>query len=191
MSKTPVLYKVVQMLQDRVSKAICVNGLVPRHYIKTQGVVLTWSRSLMSASKMSPTIATLILGAGNRLRLQMGTSRFFARMYRQSAVDTTATLDPDIAESLERGVAYVTQQGVRAGAQDMIDGFQDWRDNVAILEQPITLIHGPDDPHVPIDAVRKFAEDFSDKLELIEFSDGGGLLNYTHTNEIFELIGAD
>jgi len=189
-SAAPTFFKLASLLPDRMSHAISINGLVPRPYIKSNGVISSWTRSLMSASKVSPTIATLMLSAGNRLRLQMGTSRFFAKMYRQSSLDTAATLDPDVTESLNRGIAYVMQQGVRAGAQDMIDGFQDWRDDVAKLETPVTLIHGPDDPHVPIDAVRSFTEEFSDKLELIEFPKGGGLLNYTHTDQIFEILKA-
>ena len=187
-SAAPMLFEVANRLPDRVTHAISVNGMVPRPYVDMQSVVSSWTKSLFSASRMSPTIAALILGAGNRLRLQMGTVRFFSKMYRRSAVDTAAVLNPDICQSLERGIQYVTDQGLRAGTQDMIGGFQDWRDTVKPLKMPITLLHGVDDPHVPINAVREFAEAFSDQIELIEFADGGGLLNYTHADQIFELI---
>ncbi len=189
-SATPMLFDLANRIPDRISHVISVNGMVPRPYVDMQSVVSSWTKSLLSASRMSPTIATLILGAGNRLRLQMGTARFFAKMYRRSVVDITAILDPEVCQSLEHGIKYVMKQGLRAGSQDMIRGFQDWRGDVEDLEMPITLLHGIKDPHIPIEAVREFAKAFVDKVELIEFSDGGGLLNFTHADQIFDLIKA-
>lgn len=189
-SAAPMLFEIANQIPERISRAISVNGMVPRPYVDMQSMVSSWTKSLFSASRMSPTVATLILGAGNQLRLQMGTTRFFAKMYRRSAVDSVAVLDPEISQSLDRGVKYVTAQGLRAGSLDIITGFADWRDVVDSLTFPVTLLHGVDDPHVPIEAVRAFAEASPGKVELIEFADGGGLMNFTHIDTILDLVSA-
>jgi len=182
------MFNLARIMPERVSRALIVNSMVPRPYVEEQSVKSSWSKSLISASRTSPTVTSLILGTGNRLRLQMGSGRFFSRMYRRSDIDKNTALDPDVADSLSRGVACVTQQGLTAGVKDMIEGFADWRDEVEAADLPITLFHGADDPHVPIGAVRSFAKDFADRVDLIEIPNGGGLLNYTHIDQILDFV---
>lgn len=185
------LFKLCEVMPERITRAIMVNGMVPQDYVSSNRVTSKWTRSLISASKVSAPIATLILGAGNKLRLRMGDEKFIRRMYRRSASDTAAASDPHTSQSIGRGVEYVTRQGLNAGAIDMIESFADWRGDVEKINVPCTLFHGKDDPHVPITAVRAFAEDFPDTLRFIAVEDGGGLLNYTHTDTLFDMISAE
>ena len=69
----------------------------------------------------------------------------------------------------------------------MIEGFEDWCGDVGSPSVTVTLIQGYSDPQISIEASRAFAADFPDTIKLIELADGGGLLNYTHTQKILDI----
>jgi len=181
-------FNLANLIPDRLSKICIANTLVPAPYLSGHKKISRWTEALISASKISPSFATLMLKTGKYLMVRQGAKKLIENMYKNSEVDQKAVADIDIANSIFNGAILSSNQGYDAAARDMIDGFEDWSDEVIASEVSIKLLHGSNDPQVPIGAVRAFAEDNPNTIELIEFASGGGLLNYTHTQEILESV---
>ena len=184
-------YNLLARLPERIDRGILANGLVPREYIEGKSVVSKWTTALMSASIVSYPIAKLILGTGNSLFVRSKGASFLKRMYQNSETDCAAFDDPDVVASVRAGVRKVTQQGLGAGVQEMVDGFQNWSSDLADLQTPITLYHGKHDPNVPIESVRDFAKDHAHCLTLVEEEEGGGQLSYSHMETIIDMVMRD
>ncbi len=180
-------YSLLARLPDRIDRGIVVNGLIPREYIEGKSVVSKWTTALMSASIVSYPVAKLILGTGNSLLNRSHGASFLKRMYQNSKTDCAALDDPDVVASIRAGVHQVTQQGLGAGVQEMVDGFQNWSAELEPLRTPVTVYHGVHDPNVPIAGVREFVKDNAHCLTLVEEAEGGGQLSYSHTARIIDL----
>ena len=89
--------------------------------------------------------------------------------------------------SIRQGVEESAKQGLSASAEDMVDGFQDWADDLLNLAVPVTLYHGAADPNIPLEGVREMAIDHCDILQLVEEPDGGGQLCYSHFETVLDL----
>lgn len=184
------VFNLLSDLPTRLTSGYLVNAVVPGKYVKRDSIRSKWTQSLFSAANLAPGVASLILGAGGRILLRTGTERFIRRMYANSPTDQAIVGDPDVAKSIRDGVVMTIQQGPETGIRDMIRSFGDWSKEADQVNAPITMIHGTKDPHVPITAVRKFVSEMPGKRRLIEIS-AGGLLNYSHAEQLFENIIAD
>ena len=184
-------YNLAARLPDRIDRGIVVNGLIPREYLEGKSVVSKWTTALMSASIVSYPVAKLILGTGNSLLTRSHGASFLKRMYQNSQSDCAALDDPDTVASIRAGVHQVTQQGLGAGVQEMVDGFQNWSKELRVLQTPVTVYHGMHDPNVPIAGVREFVSDNAHCLTLVEEAEGGGLLNHSHTAKVIDLALTD
>lgn len=182
------LVKLSKLIPERMSEIFSVNSLVPFPYVKQNSIASHYTRALLTASKLSPTITTLILGTGAKLMYRNGVAAFFNKLYKHSPRDQSVTTESEVIKSIEDGVEFITRQGLSAGVKYMIDGFDDWRSEAEEAGKKITLIHGDMDPQVPIEACRKFVADYPDTLELDVIEGGGGLLNYTHFDAIFDRL---
>jgi len=181
------LYNLLSRLPDRITKGVIVNGMIPRNYIVNKTVISKWTAALMSASFVSFPVAKLILATGNGLLKRSEGSSFLTKMYQESASDCLALNDPNVVASIRQGVEESAKQGLSASAEDMVDGFQDWADDLLNLEVPVTLYHGAADPNIPLEGVREMAIDHCDILQLVEEPDGGGQLCYSHFETILDL----
>jgi pimeloyl-ACP methyl ester carboxylesterase len=99
--------------------------------------------------------------------------------------------DPEVVVSIRRGVENSARQGLAASAQDIVDAFQDWAGDLEAMSSPVTVYHGTDDPNVPIAGVREFVRDQPDKLRLVEETEGGGQLSFSHIDRILDLALTD
>ena len=182
------IFNLAQIIPNRISAACIVNSLVPLPYVIQNKILSRWTVALVSAIQYSPLLATLILETGRRLMMGKGVKSFIQKMYKDSPSDLETLNQEGVSASLYQGVLSCSLQGFEAPAQDMIDGFQDWSDDVKQAKIKVTLLQGRNDPNISIKASHDFAADFPDKVELIEYKEGGGLLNYTHSKEIFEWV---
>jgi DNA-binding CsgD family transcriptional regulator/pimeloyl-ACP methyl ester carboxylesterase len=180
-------YGVLLRLPERITRGVIVNGLIPRDYIAGKSVKSRWTTALMSVSTLSHPIAKLILGTGNRLLMNSEGGSFLQKMYQGSASDHSVLGDPDVVASIKAGVKEVTKQGLSAGVEDIVDGFQNWSSDLAELSHNVTVYHGQHDPNVPIAGVEEFTQRHADRLTLITEDEGGGQLSYSHFSRVLDL----
>jgi pimeloyl-ACP methyl ester carboxylesterase/DNA-binding CsgD family transcriptional regulator len=184
------VFKLASLVPERISKAFIANSMVPRRYVEKNNIKSRWTSALVLASRFSPSLAVLILETGQKLMLRHGAERFCWKMYSGSSADQHLLADPVIANAIFEGAKLATAPGMEASAQDVLEGFDDWSSEVLTVQKKVTLLQGCSDPHISIEASRAFAADFPDHIELVEFADGGGLLSYTHIDEILNAIEA-
>ena len=180
----------VRLIPERISRACVVNSLVPLPYLIRHKMMSRWTASLVSASQYSPTVAALILETGKKMMLRNGIQHFLRKMYSGSATDVASINTASVATSIHEGVHAITKQGIASSKKVIEAGFMDWSNEVHDLPKKVTLLQGKRDPHIPMAASRQFAADFPECIALVEFADGGGLLNYTHADDIFEWLFA-
>jgi len=186
-SAARAFYNLLTRLPDRITHGLVVNGMIPRNYVSGKTVLSKWTTALMSASILSYPIAKLILGTGNSLLMRSAGASFLLKMYQESDSDCQALQQPTVASSIKKGVQKTTQQGLTAGAKEMVDAFQDWSADLDGLQTPVTIYHGRNDPNVPILGVTEFAQDNPDFL-FIQEQNGGGQLCYSHFDRLLELV---
>ena len=182
------LFQLGALIPERMERAILINGVVPRKYIPGKTIVSKWAASLMSASNVSPAVATLIMGTGSQLLLRIGARRFIGKMYDRSPVDQLVVQDISVAKSIEAGARFTLEQGLKAGTIHMIDGFKDWSADVDACQVPMVLVDGISNPQISIEASRAFAAAYPNKMQLVEILDGGGLLGYTHVDLLIKMM---
>lgn len=182
------MFNLANLIPERITQVCIVNSLVPIRYISKKDKVSRWASALISASKISPSFAALILKTGKNLMMRNGAKHFIENMYRSSAADESAVKNHEVAMSIYKGTIRCAEQGFSAAARDMIEGFEDWSAEVGEPTIPIKLLQGCGDPQVPIEAARAFAADYPEIIELVEFAEGGGLLNYTHFQAIMDVV---
>ena len=182
------IFNLAQTIPERISAACVVNSLVPLPYVTSNKILSRWTLALVSALQNAPLLATVILETGRRLMVREGVERFIVKMYKDSESDTNIIHQNGVSSSLHSGVIDTTQQGFEAAVKDMSDGFTDWSEQARELPMKVTLMQGRYDPHVSIEASRDFASEFPETIELVEYEDGGGLLNYSHSNEILDWV---
>lgn len=186
-SAARTFYNLLARLPDRINRGVLVNGMIPKEYIESKNIKSRWTTALMSASYISYPIARLILETGSSLLLRSNSVSFLKKMYQNSISDYASFDDEEVIFSIQTGVHQMKQQGLDASAQEMVEAFQNWSNELQDLQTPISLYHGHLDPNVPIKAVRKFAEDNAHCLTLVEEAEGGGLLSYSHTDKMINL----
>lgn len=184
------IFKLTQLIPQRVSAAAVVNSLVPLPYVTKNKILSKWTMSLVSAARYSPSLAALIIATGNKLLLRHGTQHFLKKMYQRSESDQKITDNNNVVTSIHKGVLLCSEQGMSAATQDMLNGFKDWSDDVKNSPLKVNLFQGQTDPNVSIVASRHFANDFPDKVKLVEFK-GGGLLSYSHTEYIMNWLNTE
>jgi pimeloyl-ACP methyl ester carboxylesterase len=184
-------YNLIARLPDRISKAVLINGMIPRNYIANKSVASQWTQALMKASIMSFPIAKLILATGSSLLKRSEGATFLTKMYQDSAEDRAALRAPEVVLSIRRGVERSARQGLMASAEDIVGAFQDWSDDLQHVTSQVTVYHGRDDPNVPIAGVREFVRDNPKQLKLVEEVKGGGQLCFSHIDRILDLALLD
>lgn len=142
------------------------------------------------AAKTSPQMLRLIIIAGNKAWQAMG-SRRFARLQLGSSKADVATIDlPGVPKALEAGLLGSNAQGPDENVRTLRDAFGDWSRDFAACPIPVEMIHGDDDPCVPIQYVRQFANDVTPRATLTEVLGAGYLACYQHPQVLIARVRA-
>jgi len=118
---------------DRFSAACLVNALVPGQYVAAEKAQSSWTKALISAARVSPNLAGVILGTGRKLMMRAGTETFIKRMYSKSDRDVAVIEDACVVQAINAGTDYFGRQGLGTAITDMLRGFETWGDDIAGL----------------------------------------------------------
>lgn len=187
-SAARLIFRLCGLIPSRFSQASVVNAVLPSVFAHQDRIKAPWTLSLMTAVKSAPAVATLILQSGRRLMRLVGVRQFIARMYAGSEPDKALLNDPDIMRSIEEGARMISIQGFEAGSSEMIRALSDWSGIVEKSKVPVVLIQGTYDPNVPLYASNSFAKAYRDYCDLVVLEDGGGLINYSHSQWLIDNV---
>lgn len=188
---SPASFGLCDHLSHRISHAIIIGSAapaIPEIVLDTKNFGSSWTAAVAKAAKISPNIAYLVGRAAHRLMLSSGTVRLVTQHYNGSESDLKIFSNQDVIREFESGISFMVKQGIEPAVDGIISCFEDWSLLVENAKVPITLAHGTQDPHAPIQTIRSFCKHYPEKLTLQEFEDGGQLLMISHTDEIIKLI---
>lgn len=118
----------------------------------------------------------------------IGAKQFMRLQMSSNPIDSKHVLSVENLREYEHALKTATRGGVSAAADDLALTFEDWAAEVEAIDSAITVVHGVEDKLVTVDIVRRFAEAFPEKIELIEIEDAGMPLLQSHTSEIVRLL---
>ena len=81
-------------------------------------------------------------------------------------------------------------QGVDENCRTLSDSFGDWAQDLENACLPIEMIHGDDDPCVPLEDIRHLTEELFPDISLIEVKDAGFFLSYRHPQVLIDRLKA-
>lgn len=150
-------YAVAARLGPRISHILNVSGTVPVTSGAQISALAPRQRIVAYTTKYAPRFSRLILRAAVALIDSGGHHAFMKALYENAVADWPVAQRADVFPHLSDGYDFMVAQGYKAFEIDARLLMQDWSQYVGPVAQPVTLLHGPHDPAVPIWSVRDFA----------------------------------
>lgn len=167
-----VMYHVAPHMAGRVSGFAQVSANLPSHYMSDADVKLPWVKGLFRASQKHPALMEFFLKAGLRAYRAMGQSRFVALQFRDHPEDLAFLTSPEAREKSQFALDVCTKQGYDAAAFDITLSMGDYRAQIDLTDQPILVLHGAKNQFCSVHAVRRFVQDYKDRVTYVEAEDG-------------------
>ena len=172
---------------DRVSHVICVAG----YYPMTDNLILNhmapWQRSFLRTARYAPSLLRFMARAGRALMVKQGSETFGQGLFKTSPADLAVLRDADNAATFRASANLTISQGVDAFIDDSIVITSDWTQETPEQDVPMTLIHGTEDPCVPMEAVHRFARS-KPNSRVVELPEAGQLALYAKPDAVREEI---
>jgi pimeloyl-ACP methyl ester carboxylesterase/DNA-binding CsgD family transcriptional regulator len=182
--------RLAHRMPDRMSGILSFVTIPPSPYQKRNGTGGTVSvvAAIGNAMLVSPTMKNLINSSAVRAWSILGT-RKMAKIQSMSEPEVAPyLLEPETIKSIDEGFKSSILQGFSQVIQDTEAIHSDWRADVDACEVPITVVHGRNDNTTNISIVKGFADDYADKIELIEIEDAGSFMHVTHEDLYIKLL---
>lgn len=185
---TAIAYRMGGLIADRISQLLMLSTLVPRPFLNANKTSAPWASALMRAMDKSPTLFRMMMHAGLRAWKVLGTRRFNAIQLGGYPPDVELASAPETDKEFDAAMRMTLSQGGDYSEIDLRFAVSDWSDWVADCKVPVTLVHGVFDQVADIEAVRRFAKAFEDKVKLIELDDAGFMTFLSHTEVILSAL---
>jgi len=188
-ANSPVCYLLAGKIGHRFNHLIQIAGVPPYRFVHTSDISQSsWATGILKAGVSHPGLKTMMCRCAMKAWATIGAKQFMRLQLSSNPVDSKHVLSAVNLREYDHALKTATRGGVSAAAVDLALQFDDWTAAVESLDTSITLVHGADDTIVPVDMVRRFAEAFPVKIELIELEDAGMPLLQSHTIEIIKLL---
>jgi len=167
-----VMYHVAPHMPGRVAGFSQVSANLPSHYMLDSDVTVPWVKGLLRASRKHPALMAFFLRAGLRAYRTMGQAKFVALQFRDHPADLEFLTRPEARAKSQFALDTGTKQGYDAVAFDIALSTQDYRAQIDKTTAPILVLHGAKNQLCSVHAVRRFVEDYKDRVTYVEFKDG-------------------
>ena len=182
------MFQLSSLLSHRVSGLIQVAAAAPINYMDRSSTSVPWAQAIINAATKHPALRVFLVKSALRAWKALGQARFRNMQFRSDAKQLELVTRPEAIREAQLALDVVTKQGFDLLASDMLAIFSDFREEVLSTKLPILVVHGTSDSVFEIDAIRKFANDFSERVTLTELPDAGFSAMATHTDEIIDQI---
>lgn len=158
----------------------------PEHYERMP----PWHRFIRGNARFAPLVLPFIVRAGFMLARQVGRQGFIQRTHAGSAADQEAMRDPEIMQAIMLGTETTLSDTFTAHAALTAEAivFQnDWSARLAANKAPVTLLMGKQDPDVPFETLREYAELYP-SMKLYLYPDEGHFAFFRRWRELIRII---
>lgn len=172
---------------DRIGAVVNVAGTAPITSVAQISAFGPRQRIIAYTSRFAPAVSRLILRAGVALLDKGGHRAFMTALYENSPVDHAVTSRADVFPLLADGYDFSAAQGFSAFEADAIETTRDWSHLVDRVSVPVRLVHGRQDPAMPVSLVRAFAAPRGN-IALREIDDAGQLAFFSHPDRVLDIL---
>ena len=180
---SPYMYALSQPLEHRLNGLIPCSAFLPYAYFDAATSQSSWAKGLAHALKQHPSVAHFFLKGGTRAWAKMGAKMFFSAQLHGDKDLLAPLLRPTFLAESQHALETAAKQGTAGMAVEIKASFSDFSADIDATNLPILIVHGEKDELFPIPGVRKFAQDNSSRVHLLELSDVG--------TEAINLVGAE
>jgi len=173
---------------DRVSEVILLSPVLPYTYLQGSHVPAPLISALINARVKSKTVFRLLVHLMLKAWHIGGVMRVQGKQLEAFAPDFSLIQQQEVKEEMDAAFGAQFAQGFEQGVLEIENVASDWSQEVSDCDVPITMLHGANDPTIPIDRVRKFCSDFASKISLIEVPNCGQLLVYSALYEFVAVL---
>lgn len=167
-----VMYHVAPHMAGRVAGFAQVSANLPSHYMSDADVNVPWVKGLFRASRKHPALMEFFLKAGLRAYRAMGQTRFVTLQFKDYPKDLAFLTSPEVREKSQFALDVCTKQGYDAAAFDIALSMEDYRSQIDMTNKPILVLHGEKNQFCSVHAVRRFVQDYKDRVTYVEAEDG-------------------
>ena len=150
------------------------------------------TRFVRACARYQPRMLPFMAKAFRATMLRHGIEKYLRGMLAStSPADGCAMSDPEIAEAVVAGTAYMYGHDARmevACCAEMRAFHEDWPVDLGNVACPVTLIHGAQDGNAPFATAQDYCALYPE-WRLIEHPDEGQLVGYVRWREVFDLLG--
>ena len=182
-------YAIAARVGPRITHILNVSGTVPVTSSAQISALAPRQRIVAYTTKYAPRFSRLILRAAVALIDSGGHHAFMKALYESAVADWPVAQRADVLPHLSDGYDFMVAQGYKAFEIDARLLMQDWSRHVAPVAQPVTLLHGPHDPAVPVWSVREFAGRYPN-IDLCEVEGAGRLIFFARPDLVLDALEA-
>lgn len=168
----PAAFRLCETAKERVESLVLLGLFPPKSVDEKAATKSRWHDAIVQAARTNPKLTELLARSGRRLLMSMGTKLFLRSLYKGSKADLKVVKKEEFIKMYEASIKIVEKQGIKAPLADAIETANDWSSMIHAMPQRILIFHGVEDPHCPIDRVRRFAE-LQPNAELFEVANAG------------------
>lgn len=187
-NNTPLCYSLVRSLPHRFAHAVQMSACVPLRYASSNPTQSQWVNGIQRACVKYPAMGAILLKGAGKAWATMGAKQFFRLQLSSNPVDAEIALKPENLAEYQHAIKTATTRGISDGVKDMTLSFGDWTDDIEATKIKITIFHGEQDKLFPIDGIRSFVNDHSDRVRLHTFPDAGFTFMYRYPIESTKLL---
>jgi len=185
----PICFLLASRNGHRFNHLIQIAGCAPYRFVHaTNTTQSSWVTGILKAGVSHPGMKSMLFRGTMKAWATIGAKQFMRLQMSSNPIDSKHVLSVENLREYEHALKTATRGGVSAAADDLALTFEDWAAEVEAIDSAITVVHGVEDKLVTVDIVRRFAEAFPEKIELIEIEDAGMPLLQSHTSEIVRLL---
>ncbi len=176
------------LLPDRISWILLIAACPPIGYWTTRGSGAAWVDAVLSVSEKYTAMRRLIIAAGLKAWCAIGSRQFHRLQVAGNQADVKIVSQPENVVEIEYALTNATVSGLGPVMEDVSMIFQDCLDSVRRCRLNISILHGTKDPVFPVQCMRDFAADFSDKVHLTEVKNAGFTLMQSNPEEMIKML---
>ncbi|MGD9862159.1 MAG: alpha/beta fold hydrolase [Pseudodonghicola sp.] len=173
----------------RVAGLVSVAGGVPFRSTAEFATMAPRQRIVAYTARLAPVLLPAILRAGiSQIDGHMVTD-FAQALYAEGTCDHALMRDPALCDAICGAYRFSVLQGHHGFWGDSYDAVRDWSAYVEATRCPVHLLHGVQDPAIPIGNVRALAARYP-RLSLTALEGCGQLLFYDRADLVLDSIAS-
>ncbi len=187
-TSSAAMFAISSRLLSRINGMIQIAAAAPSSYLQKVDAAIPMGQAIINSTNNHPSLKLFLIKSGYHTWKALGQEQFFKLQFRSHPIELEQATRPEFIREANAAFDIATRQGFNSIIADTLNAFSDFREDVLSTKLPILIIHGNNDLVFAIDAVRKFASDFSSRVTFVELHDAGFSAMATHTNEIINHI---